>query len=148
MICELCGKEITTEAEIKEAEELRLDWCKKCIIRISQFGDKNYKSRLYNATHREQLKQYRKKYYQKNKEKIKELTKKNLINWKEKNKEHLKEYRRKYYQKNKERCNSYTIAWQRKNKEKVKEYRNRWQLNKKLKFEAFLKELRNETNKE
>ena len=97
MICELCGKEITTEAEIKEAEELRLDWCKKCIIRISQLGDKKYRSRLYNATHREQLKQYRKEYYQKNKERIKESNKRSAIKWQEKNKEHLKEYRRQYY---------------------------------------------------
>ena len=61
----------------------------------------------YNQANKEKLAEYKKEYYQANKEKIKEQR---------------KEYDRKYYQKNKEKCLEQMKKWRETNKEKFLEY--------------------------
>jgi hypothetical protein len=58
-------------------------------------------------------KQYKKEYYQKNKEKIKE--------YREKNKEEIKEYKKQYNEKNKEKIKKQKKEHREKNKEKIKD---------------------------
>lgn len=65
------------------------------------------------------IKNYRKKYYEKNKEKIKNYHKK----YYKKNKEKIKNYKKKYREKNKEKIKLKMQEYWRKNKEKLKEKR-------------------------
>ena len=60
-----------------------------------------------------EINEYRRKYYQKNKEKINEWSRK----YYQKNKEQKNEYSREYKQKNKEKINEWSRKWYQKNKE-------------------------------
>lgn len=84
MICKNCKKEEAMEG---------YPWCESCYVLIKQYGDKKYKDILYRIEHKEELKLYRKQYYQKNKSKILETARK----YQEDNKDSLREYRRNYY---------------------------------------------------
>ena len=61
LVCENCGKKLTDNS---------LPYCHKCLVRLAQWGDNNTKSRIYNLTHREERKQYRNGWQQKNKEAV------------------------------------------------------------------------------
>ena len=66
---------------------------------------------------RNNRKEYYKKYYLNNREKVIRAS----IQWKKDNKELKKEYDKKWYQKNKERSTKQTLEWRRNNTEKYEE---------------------------
>lgn len=72
-------------------------------------------------------KEYNKKYYQENKEKIAEQWKKYYQENKEKRKEYNKKYHIKYYQENKESRKRYSNNYRQENKEKIKEQSKKYQ---------------------
>jgi len=72
-------------------------------------------------------KEISKKYYQKNKEKIR----KNYQDYYQKNKERWAEDKKKYYQNNKEKRQEYNRTYSQKNKEKKQEYMRKYRLRKK-----------------
>lgn len=59
--------------------------CKKC---------ENENNKKWNELNKERMKEYQKKYYLENAEKMKERRKENWSNWYNKNKEHIKEYKK------------------------------------------------------
>lgn len=67
--------------------------------------------------------EYKKKYYEANKEKILEYKK----NWYEKNREGALEYQKKYTEENKNKVNARKKKYYEDNREKVTEYRRKWQ---------------------
>jgi hypothetical protein len=82
----------------------------------------------YNLKNKEKIKQKKKEYNLKNKEKIKQKKKEYYL----KNKEKMNKLSEKYYLKNKEKMNKLSREWYLKNKEKVtiwsKEYYKKWYL--------------------
>jgi hypothetical protein len=77
---------------------------------MEELQKENEALKLKNKELEERLKKYtngenHKRYYEKNKEKIKEQGSNNLKKIKEENPEKLKEYRRRYYLKKKEKMN-------------------------------------------
>ena len=103
MKCKICGKEKDI-TEFKKAKDYISHRCNECErIRAKEYANKN----------REKIKQYKKLYYEENKEKIKEY-----IN---KNEEHYKQIRRKYRQNNKEKIDKYMKDYREKNKDKINE---------------------------
>ena len=89
----------------------------------------------YREENKERIKEYQKKYYAKNKKKAKKYY--------EKNKEQLKEYRKKYYAKNKKKIKNY----QEKNKEQLKEYRKKYYAKNKKRIKENGKKYREENKK-
>ena len=86
---------------------------------------------------------YDKKYYQKNKEIIKKLSKKYYIKnkkkcllwakkWREKNKERYKKVKKEYYQNNKEKVDLSNKMWREKNKERYKKNAKKYYIKNKL----------------
>ena len=121
LVCENCGKKLTDNS---------LPFCHKCLVRLAQWGDKNTKSRIYNLTHREERKQYRNGWQQKNKDAVlaynkqyyhrnKELMKEKAKEWRKNNAEKIREYRKKYYEKNKDKNREAQKRYQATHKDKV-----------------------------
>lgn len=67
----------------------------------------------------EKLKEYRKEYYQKNKDKLNEKHK----NYRNQNQEKIKEKKKEYYGQNKDKAKEYGKNYRNQNQEKIKEYR-------------------------
>ena len=89
----------------------------------------------------EQKKEYKKEYYENNKEKINEQKKEYYENNKEKIKEYHKEwyennpeYNKEYYEQNKEKINEKCKEYKENNKEKIKEYKKEYRENNKEKI--------------
>jgi hypothetical protein len=90
-------------------------------------------------------KEYKKQWYEKNKEKIslaskekyqenKEEIKKRVNQYNKVNKEKKREIDKKYYEKNKEKITDINNKWAESNKEKVKQYKKEWALKNKIKL--------------
>ena len=72
-------------------------------------------------------KEYMRKYYQENKERMNE----NHKRWSQENKEKIKEYKKQYCLENKDRKRDYDKQYYEKNKERIKEQRKEYYLEKK-----------------
>ena len=83
--------------------------CKKC--------EKEYKKEYYQEN-KEAIKEYKKEYNQNNKESIKENKKK----YRQNNKESIKEYKKEYNQNNKESIKEYHKEYRQNNKDSIKDY--------------------------
>jgi AAA15 family ATPase/GTPase len=92
---------------------------------------KEYKKEWYEKN-REQIKERKKEYYEKNKDNIKEYA--------EKNKEKIKEYNKEYAEKNKEQKKQYNKEYAEKNKEQIKERRREYREKNKEKIKEYMKE--------
>lgn len=68
----------------------------------------------------EKQREYRRKYYQKNKEKINKYNRQYYQENKERLREYHSEYQIQYYQENKEKMNKYNIQYYKDNREKMK----------------------------
>ena len=84
------------------------------------------RQKKYRDTHKKQKKEYDRKYFLKNREKIliykqknKERSKHNSLKRYEKNKSKIKKHDAERYKKNKEKNNKYSIMWAKKNPEKM-----------------------------
>jgi len=75
------------------------------------------------------------RYYHRNKEKIKEKHKK----WCQENNEKLNEYRRRYYHRNKEKIKEHQKRWCQKNNEKLNKYRKKYYENNKEHIKEYQK---------
>lgn len=82
------------------------------------------------------MSEYHKKYYQKNKDKIKGYQKEYRQKNKDKIKEYQKEYNKEYYQNNKDKIKEYQTEYYQNNKDKIKEYQKNF-----YKFKRMLGEL-------
>ena len=89
--------------------------CKSCVSKRAAFV---YQSNRENESY--QIK--RRKYYQENKDKVKEKTKK----YREENKEYYKEYNKKYSEENKERIEETRKKYYQENKELIKAYQKEY----------------------
>jgi len=93
-----------------------------------------FDTKEYNKNYREKnkgyyvnyLRDYSKKYYEENKEKVLESIK----NYKKENKENIIKYSKDYYEENKEKMNDYAKKYNEENKERLKEYRREYYKNK------------------
>ena len=84
----------------------------------------------WREDNKEYIKKEQKKYYETNKEKLKERTKQ----WREDNKEYKKQQDKKYNQGNKEKVKERTKQWREDNKDKLKEKQNQYYETKKEKI--------------
>ena len=118
-ICKICNiekdvSEYRLKTNKKKNYSYYLNYCKECE------KEKNLQyQKMYNSTHKEQIKKYNQKRYEDNKEKILERNTK----YNKEHKEKLKEYR----DKNKEKSKKYREA----NKSKIKGYNNKYYVNNK-----------------
>lgn len=72
---------------------------------------------------KEKMKEYKREYYQKNKEKWRDI---NRSDYYAKNKEKIKQKTKEYYEKNKEKVNEKSKEWRENNKERCKELGKNW----------------------
>ena len=135
MLCKECGG----KEEVWDWcwNELKLPWCKTCYMKLSQYGEPKYKSRIYNALHKEERKEYQKQYYQKNKEALKAKA----TQWRKDNKQKHSEYRKKYYQANKDKIKATQKKYNEKNKEKIRQYQKEYVCKKRQSNEKLIEEL-------
>jgi len=103
--------------------------CKKC--------EKEYKKEYYQEN-KEAIKEYKKEYNQNNKESIKENKKK----YRQNNKESIKEYHKEYQKNNKEELKEYNKEYRKNNKEAIKEYKKEYNQNNKESIKENNKEYR------
>lgn len=89
----------------KEKDGSHHSWCKAC---------NNEYLRKYYEENKEKVKERRRKYREENKEKVNEYLRK----WREENKEKASEYSRKWYEENKEHVRKRSLAWSEKNPDK------------------------------
>ena len=123
-------KELTEFSKDKNSKD-NLKWsCKKCL---------NNEKKQWEINNKEKIKEYSKKYSEKNKKKIKNYNEQ----WRVDNKEKLKEYSKEYSEKNKEKIKNYNEQWKNDNKEKFKEKRKQYRENNKEKRKQY-----RENNKE
>lgn len=139
-ICSHCGieKDVKFFSNHKGNKDGLNSWCKECCSKNDkkyremnkqklkeqrkEYYEKNKdkfaeRSKEYRENNKELIKSDKKNYYKKNKEKISEKSKEYCENNKEKNNERSKEY----YQLNKQKRNEYIKKYRENNKEKLKE---------------------------
>ena len=111
-----------------------------------------YKKEYYQKN-KEALAEYRKEYYQKNKERMKEvyaeyyqknkeLKKETSAEYRKNNKEAIAEYKKEYYQKNKERMKEVSAEYRKNNKEAIARYTRKWEEENKEAIAEYKKEYR------
>ena len=71
-------------------------------------------------------KQYRKEYYQKNKERLRSRQTEYMKKYREENEEKMKQYQRDYYNKNREKIKEYLRNYQRENRDKINSYHRKY----------------------
>ena len=108
--------------------------CSKCGIEKDEgefYKNKRNKSGLNSQCksccrefrNKENLKKYKKEWYEKNKESRREISKKRNKEWRENNKEYVKKWRKEYEEKNKERRREYLEKNKEHRSKQRKEYR-------------------------
>jgi chemotaxis protein histidine kinase CheA len=149
--CTKCGevKSLDEFHYSKKGKHRKKSMCKDCC--------KKYSIKYYNDN-KEEMKQLMKEWRENNKEDKKKQDKE----WRENNKEYCKQYHAKYYsnntekskedhktwrKNNKEKMKEYDKNYREDNKEKIKEYKNNYRVENKEKIKVFIKNYRAE-NKE
>ena len=97
--------------------------------------EKEYQKKYYEEN-KEKVLEYKKKYGQENKDKIRETKKK----YRQDNKEKIKEADKKYRQENKDKVKEWHKKWKQENKDKVKEYNKKYGQENKEKRNEYQKE--------
>jgi len=88
----------------------------------------------------EKAKEYKKKWYEENKERVREQHKK----WKEENKERVREQNKKWKEKNREKHREYNKNWNEENKEKKREATKKWKRENREKVNEYRRKHRRE----